>query len=1100
MSFKHKVVILSISLLLISTPMLKAQNTIDGLHGDRNNRKQGLHNGNLVETLFWNFGEVAWWGKQPSGVWPKGTNHSYMDGIYPLVAAEVQLSDGRITHIVEGGYREHYEEGSTGVEFGWQPLPDFANPDQDYIALSDDPNTWPPYWPDQPADWGGSWNGYFGRKTNADQESYFVMDDYQDYGQDYWGLFNSDSLDPNRGGLGMRVAVRGFQWSNVLAEDIIFWHYDITNVSTTTYPKTVFGMYADAGVGGQNDSNDDLAFYDLSLDLAYTWDSNNLGEGNWETGYAGYAFLESPGNPFDGIDNDEDASAGASPELGSADFQPRNLVDEVVLIDYQNMTVDNNRGRILTSFSAGGSDDFYHFSGDSLFLNQYDSVSVYLRGSSYSEIPFNGVDDDLDGIIDENESVHMGLKFKNFFSGAGLDDPLIDEARDDGVDNDGDWDPELHDVGADGLAGTGDAGEGDGLPTLGEPNFDITDKDESDQIGLTAFDAFYIGQGVEFGHDEVIWDRVANYHFSNVALPGNIAFLFGSGPFIMPPNHTERFSMALVFGENLDDLRRNKEVVQNIYNANYNFARPPEKPTVTAVAGDGKVTLYWDDFAESSYDDPAFTHPATGGYDFEGYRIYKATDASFNDAYNITNGYGEAAFHEPIAQYDYDNDVQGFFNVDVHGIEYYLGGDTGLRHSWVDTDVQNGVTYYYAVVSYDRGWEEKNILPSECTKVIVKNNAGEITVDKNTVFVTPNAPAAGYVSPEIAGGLHRIQGFGTGDININIIDPSLVTDGEYRINFDDTTRQDTLSYTLSQIESNPPDTMIIFSHSEALMNEDVNPLFAGMRIQVSNDTIAPDPENTGWAQGVSNMLIYAERDSYWDGFLGRIEGFPTSYVVQYGVVDSSTLKNSFKHLSNFRVIDKVSGKKVRTYLWEPSEGRDSLLSAGDYLRLQLKVGGLWRDTWRVYFVSPEGDLIMPDSGDVANIGIHLPFRSGDEFAFTSFAADMDQTLAKHQLKNIAVVPNPYVAAAAWESQRMSASGRGERKINFIHLPQQAQISIFNVSGDHVISLDHLSGIDDGALAWNLQTKDGLDLAPGVYIYYVDSALAGTFTGKFAVIK
>ncbi|HCW76516.1 MAG TPA: hypothetical protein DHU63_08260, partial [Candidatus Marinimicrobia bacterium] len=310
-------------------------------------------------------------------------------------------------------------------------------------------------------------------------------------------------------------------------------------------------------------------------------------------------------------------------------------------------------------------------------------------------------------------------------------------------------------------------------------------------------------------------------------------------------------------------------------------------------------------------------------------------------------------FHDPIAQYDYDNDVQGFFNVDVHGIEYYLGGDTGLRHSWVDTDVQNGVTYYYAVVSYDRGWEEKNILPSECTKVIVKNNAGEITVDKNTVFVTPNAPAAGYVSPEIAGGLHRIQGFGTGDININIIDPALVTDGEYRISFDDTTRQDTLSYTLSQIESNPPDTMIIFSHSEALMNEDVNPLFAGMRIQVSNDTIAPDPENTGWAQGVSNMLIYAERDSYWDGFLGRIEGFPTSYVVQYGVVDSSTLKNSFKHLSNFRVIDKVSGKKVRTYLWEPSEGRDSLLSAGDYLRLQLKVGGLWRDTWRVYFVAPE---------------------------------------------------------------------------------------------------------------------------------------------------
>ncbi len=1097
---QNKAFIFTVSLLLSFTQALVAQNNIDELHGDRINRKQGLHNGNLVETLFWNFGEVAWWGKQPSGVWPKGSNHSYMDGIYPLVAAEVQLDDGRITHIVEGGYREHYEEGSTGIEFGWQPLAGFANPDQDHIALSDDPNTWPLYWPDQAADWSGSWNGYFGRKTNADQESYFVMDDYQDYGQDFWGLFNSDSLELQRGGLGMRVAVRGFQWSNVLAEDIIFWHYDVTNVSTTTYPKTVFGMYADAGVGGQNDSNDDQAFYDLSLDLAYTWDSNDLGEGNWQTGYAGYAFLESPGNPFDGIDNDEDASSGPSPELGSTDFQARNLADEVVLIDYQNMDYENDLGRILTSFSEGGSGSFYRFSGDSLVVDQYDSVRVYQRGLSYNDIPFNGVDDDLDGLIDENESVHMGLKYKNFFTGAGLDDPLIDEARDDGIDNDGDWDSELHDTGADGLAGTGDTGEGDGIPTTGEPNYDITDKDESDQIGLTAFDAFYLGQGVEYSQDEVIWDRVSNYHFSNVSLPGNIAFLFGSGPFIMPPNHTERFSMALVFGESLDDLKRNKEVVQNIYNANYNFARPPEKPTVSAVAGDGEVTLYWDDFAESSLDDPAFTHPETGGYDFEGYRIYKATDASFNDAYIITNGYGEATFHEPVAQFDKEDGVQGFFNVDVHGIEYFLGNDTGLRHSWVDTDVQNGMDYYYAVVSYDRGWEEKNILPSECTKVIVKNRAGEVTVDKNTVYVTPNAPIAGYVEPEIAGGLQRIQGFGTGDISISIIDPALVTDGEFRISFDDTSHQDTIRYSLIKVESNPADTILIFDESEALNNEDTNPLFAGMRVSVRNDTVAPDPENTGWVQGVSNVLMYAERDSYWDNFSGRIDGFPATYEVQYGVSDSSMLKNSFKYLSNFRVIDKTSGKKVRTYLWEPSDSPDSLLSVGDYLRLQLKVRGIWRDTWRVYFVSPEGELIPPEDGDIANIAIHLPFRSGDEFAFTSFAAEVDQELAINQVSEVAVVPNPYVAAAAWESQRSSASGRGERKVNFIHLPQQAEITIFNVSGDHIITLHHPSGMDDGALAWNLQTKDGLDLAPGVYVFYLDSQQSGNFIGKFAVIK
>ncbi|MCK7525768.1 MAG: hypothetical protein MZV64_53245 [Ignavibacteriales bacterium] len=42
----------------------------------------------------------------------------------------------------------------------------------------------------------------------------------------------------------------------------------------------------------------------------------------------------------------------------------------------------------------------------------------------------------------------------------------------------------IHDTGADGVFGTNDTGEGDGEPTNGETNFDKTDIDESDQIGL----------------------------------------------------------------------------------------------------------------------------------------------------------------------------------------------------------------------------------------------------------------------------------------------------------------------------------------------------------------------------------------------------------------------------------------------------------------------------------------------------------------------------------------------------------------------------------------------------------------------------------------
>ena len=67
-------------------------------------------------------------------------------------------------------------------------------------------------------------------------------------------------------------------------------------------------------------------------------------------------------------------------------------------------------------------------------------------------------------------------------------------------------------------------------------------------------------------------------------------------------NKQERFSVALVFGTDYDDIVFNKETVQQIYNANYNFAKPPLKPTLTAVAGDKKVFLYWNSISEQSQD------------------------------------------------------------------------------------------------------------------------------------------------------------------------------------------------------------------------------------------------------------------------------------------------------------------------------------------------------------------------------------------------------------------------------------------------------------------------------------------------------------------
>ncbi|MFQ5771759.1 MAG: hypothetical protein ACE5HX_14590, partial [bacterium] len=55
-----------------------AQRLVDKNKGDHNQTKKGFMDGNLVETVYYNFGEVADWLNVPtkSGVWPKGTNHT----------------------------------------------------------------------------------------------------------------------------------------------------------------------------------------------------------------------------------------------------------------------------------------------------------------------------------------------------------------------------------------------------------------------------------------------------------------------------------------------------------------------------------------------------------------------------------------------------------------------------------------------------------------------------------------------------------------------------------------------------------------------------------------------------------------------------------------------------------------------------------------------------------------------------------------------------------------------------------------------------------------------------------------------------------------
>ncbi|TDI74334.1 MAG: hypothetical protein E2O84_06010 [Bacteroidetes bacterium] len=419
-----------------------------------------------------------------------------------------------------------------------------------------------------------------------------------------------------------------------------------------------------------------------------------------------------------------------------------------------------------------------------------------------------------------------------FYPGDGIDndnDGYIDESWTDGIDNDGDWNVETDDVGIDGIPLTGDEGEGDGIPTAGsqfditkpgEPNFEFTDIDESDMIGLTSFASPRFA-GSSIRDDERVWGWVQPGRFDEIpSEPGDYVFLYGSGPFPLRAGETKRFSIALIVGESLNDLQLNANTVQQIFDVGYRFAKPPDKPTVTVIPGDEKVTLYWDSRAEDTID------PLSLENDFEGYAIYRSTDSEFSDQQVITDINGTAFLFRPLtnevgveAKFDLANGLKGPSPIvfPQRGVAYDLGDDTGLFHTYVDSNrVKNGQTYYYAVVAYDRGFAgegnsgfSNGIPPSETSKTVTFNPVtDEYIFDVNTAQVIPRPTVAGYVSASIedAGGLRHVTGAATGVIDLKILDETaIVPGGNYSIQFNDTGASTRYSVTFENIVS---DTLV----------------------------------------------------------------------------------------------------------------------------------------------------------------------------------------------------------------------------------------------------------------------------------------------------
>lgn len=1063
-------------------------------------RQWAIINGNKITSEIWNYGSISSPGNKITDIVWEGLGYGYEFG--PLICAEVEVAphshpDAYIkldesgnpiinaegdtvwaARVISEGLISFPERSPDLTEFwGWEPLAysddgvPYADPNSENIPTSGDidrdgdgkPDSWPEGWYN-PNLKEYVWPGVLKQgASNADLEAFFVIDDRRNKEFEYYP-FPDDS---SRKGLGVEIECRYYQWSNPLAEDIIFLIYKVTNKSPKDLQEVIFGMWGDPHIGGPSDYQDDLSFFDRNINMVYAWDEDGISDvGGRIPGYFGYKFLESPGNPLDGIDNDNDG--------------------------------------------------------------------------------------------------------------------MIDESQSDGIDNDGDWDPEKDDIGVDGIPNTGDEGEGDGVPTAGdpfdirkpgEPNFEWTDLDEADMIGLTGFAAPpYLEPNAAKFDDYFYRNFLTPGEFDTTGgdVAGDNIFLYSSGTMTLPAGESRRFSIALIVGQDFEDLTLNALTAQDIYEKNYQFAKPPEKPKVTVVPGDEKVTLYWDNIAESSVD------PISGKEDFEGYVIYRSLDPQFLDQQTITDANGSRFLFEPLkmvtgapAKFDLINEYSGFSNIPFtgRGVYYKLGSNTGLRHSFVDSNnVINGQTYYYAVVSYDHGDDSLMIAPVECSKrITVDPERNEILLDVNTIMVVPRAPAAGYQPGVVENNwIAHLAGVATGKIQIEILDPRRLEDNnEFRVTFNENPTiysvedmkpiQDTItvrvdqfvrlthknindsSFILTNLNGTEtyerdvdyeliPETGQIIADSTGLLvddqtyiatyryfgvvastlvgNEENNPVFDGMKIFVMNEPLELDTSRMGWTSTSKTNFT-------WDikPFGGnQSKKYPSDYEVRFAstLIDSSSRPGYGYIKANFQIWDVTEGRipnKLRMIILELPATEDSVWSPGE--RVVILQGEETSTTsWEFNFFEPlSGDTIPPSDGDVFYIATTRSFSSEDIYTFTTKASTIVRSQAMSDLDRIAAVPNPYVVTNVLEQLDLqNRTDRGPRRMYFNHLPQDCTIRIYTITGELVETLEHHSTIDDGKEYWDLTTKDNFPIAFGIYIFHVDAGDLGEKIGRFAVIK
>lgn len=226
--------------------------------------------------------------------------------------------------------------------------------------------------------------------------------------------------------------------------------------------------------------------------------------------------------------------------------------------------------------------------------------------------------------------------------------------------------------------------------------------------------------------------------------------VLGSGDFTLNPGEMDTLIFATVFGSSEADIKTNAQRAITLYQNDWKIVKAPPAPIVESFSGDREAILVWGTDSEI---DP----------EFEGYKVYRSQDNGQTWGEESFTDFQGGTHYIPLAQFDKENDIKGYYETLPEYAWYFLGEDrwNNLRFEvdsdtllgfdlgdnklsqfndgdtvnvYVDRTILNGINYKYYIASYDSG---NNIIgPLENTA------ATNIEEFNNTVSLTPALPVS----------------------------------------------------------------------------------------------------------------------------------------------------------------------------------------------------------------------------------------------------------------------------------------------------------------------------------------------------------------------